>query len=167
MFSAVVYNSISGSCKRYAEMISAKLSIPAVDIKNAHVRSGGKVIYVSWIMAGKITGLEKAMSKFNVGAVVQVGMGAVSEKSEAFAREKNAINPEIPVFCKQGAFDINKLPVHFRIIMRMKNKEIAERLNKKGNLNEQEKATLKMAETGKGEPACWCVSDIVEWCKAH
>lgn len=167
MYSAVVYNSTTGSCKRYAQMISAKMSIPALDLKNAYVRDGGKIIFVGWLFAGKITGLEKAMKKFNVGAVVQVGMGPVSEKSESIAREKNGINPEIPVFCKQGAFDIKKLPLHFRLIMKIKNKEIADRLNKKGNLNEQEKATLKMAETGKGEPAFWDVSDIIEWCKAH
>ena len=54
-----------------------------------------------------------------------------------------------------------------RILASVKNKEIVSRLSAKPELNAQEKATLKMAQTGVGEPAEWCVDDVVAWCKAH
>ena len=54
MFSAVVYNSCTGSCKKYAELISEQLGIPAVEFGKARVAGEGKVIYIGWLFAGKI-----------------------------------------------------------------------------------------------------------------
>ena len=167
MFSAVVYNSCTGSCKKYAQLISEQLGVPAVEFGKARVAGDGKVVYIGWLFAGKIKGLDKAFDMYNVGAVVQVGMGAVYENSEKDGREKNAISGDIPLFCLQGGFDLRKLPLPLRIIMKVKNKDIVSRLKAKPELNEQEKATLKMAETGVGEPADWCVDDVVAWCSAH
>lgn len=163
MISAIVYNSCTGSCKKYAELLSAAIHAPAMPLKGAVVRDGGKVIYVSWIFAGKVCGLAKAAKKFNIAAVVQVGMGAVTGESEAVCRQVNAIPRGAEVFCRQGGFNINKLPLPFRLIMKLKCKEIAARLESKGQLNEQEQATLTMASTGVGEPPRWDVEDIVAW----
>ena len=112
-------------------------------------------------------GYDKAAKKYDIGAVVQVGMSPASAKSEEIGRKKNAISPEIPLFTRQGAFDLNKLPPHFRFIMKIKNKEIAARFEGKDNLTDAQKATYKMASTGAGEPPCWCVDDIVKWCAQH
>ncbi len=51
--------------------------------------------------------------------------------------------------------------------MKIKNKEIAARFEGKTELSDAQKATFKMASTGVGEPPCWCVDDIVKWCKEH
>lgn len=167
MFNAIVYNSCTGSCQRYAEMLSAQLHIPAYKLGKEYIKDSDRIIYVGWLFAGKIMGYDKAAKKYDIGAVVQVGMSPVSAKSEATAREKNTISADVPVFTRQGGFDLNKLPLPFKLIMKIKNKEIAARFEGKSNLSEQEKATYKMAATGAGEPACWCVCDIIEWCKAH
>ena len=167
MFNAIVYDSCTGSCQKYAQLLSANLHIPAFKLGKEHVRDGGRIIYVGWLFAGKIVGYAKAAGKYDVGAVVQVGMSPVFEKSESVAREKNDISPDVPVFTRQGGFNINKLPLPLKLIMKIKNKEIAARFEGKGNLSDQEKATYKMASTGVGEPPCWCVEDILEWCKAH
>lgn len=167
MFTAVVYNSCTGSCKKYAELIAEQLGINAVEFGKAKGLGDGKVVYVGWLFAGKIMGLDKAFDMYDIGAVCQVGMGAVNEESEKIGREKNGMKPEMPLFCLQGGFDLKKLPLHYRLMMTLMNKNIAKRLNEKGELNEQEKATLKMAETGCGEPASWCVDDVVAWCKEH
>lgn len=167
MFTAVVYNSCTGSCKKYAELIAEQLGINAVEFGKAKGLGDGKVVYVGWLFAGKIMGLDKAFDMYDIGAVCQVGMGAVNEDSEKIGREKNGLKPEMPLFCLQGGFDLKKLPLHYRLMMTLMNKNIAKRLNEKGELNEQEKATLRMAETGYGEPASWCVDDVVAWCKEH
>lgn len=167
MFNAIVYDSCTGSCQKYAELLSAQLHIPAFKLGKEHIRDGGRIIYVGWLFAGKIVGYAKAAGKYDVGAVVQVGMSPVFEKSESVARDKNDISTDVPVFTRQGGFNINKLPLPLKLIMKIKNKEIAARFEGKGNLSDQEKATYKMASTGVGEPPCWCVEDILEWCKAH
>ena len=167
MFNAIVYDSCTGSCQKYAELLSAQLHVPAFKLGKEHIRDGGRIIYVGWLFAGKIVGYAKAAGKYDVGAVVQVGMSPVLAKSEPVAREKNDTSPDVPVFTRQGGFNINKLPLPLKLIMKIKNKEIAARFEGKGNLSDQEKATYKMASTGVGEPPCWCVEDILEWCKAH
>ena len=127
MFSAIVYKSTTGSCKRYAELLSARLHIPAFPLGKEYIPADTKIIFVGWLFAGKIMGYEKAAKKF----------------------------------------DINKLPPHFRFIMKIKNKEIAARFEGKDNLTDAQKATYKMASTGVGEPPCWCVDDIVKLCEQH
>ena len=67
------------------------------------------------------------------------------------------------MFCLQGAFDLNKLPLPFKLIMKIKCKDIVSRLEAKGTLNEQEKALYTMASTGSGQPASWNVDEIVRW----
>lgn len=165
MISAIVYNSLTGSCEKYANLLSAALHVPAFPLSKAKVRADGQVIYIGWVFAGKLTGYKKAAQKFNIAATVHVGMGAVSEGSADFSREKNAVPADTAVFCRQGAFNLNKLPLPLKLIMKMKNKSIVSRLDAKGQLNEQEKALYVMASTGVGQPAAWEIDDIVAWAK--
>ena len=167
MFSAIVYKSTTGSCKRYAELLSARLHIPAFPLGKEYIPADTKIIFVGWLFPGKIMGYEKAEKKYDIGAVVQVGMSPASAESEEIGRKKNAISPDVPLFTRQGGFNINKLPPHFRFMMKIKNKEIAARFEGKTDLTDAQKATYKMASTGIGEPPCWCVDDIVKWCAEH
>lgn len=167
MFSAIVYSSCTGSCRRYAEILSSELGIPALPIEKARIGRDDRIIYIGWLMAGKIKGYKKALEKFNIGAVAQVGMSPATTESEEQGRKNNPVSVDIPLFTLQGAFDIKKLPLPYRLIMKAVTKSIAEKLGAKAELTEQEKATLKMARDGAGEPAAWCVSDIVEWCRVH
>lgn len=165
MFNAIVYSSCTGSSKRYAEMLSAQLHIPAHPLGKEPLRPGSKIIFVGWVFAGKVMGYKKAAKKYDVGAVVSVGMSPVGPKSEDLARKANSLGAGMKVFCRQGGFNINKLPLPFKLIMQVKNKEIAERFEGRSDLSPQEQATYTMASTGVGEPPCWCVDDIVESCK--
>ena len=71
------------------------------------------------------------------------------------------------VFSRQGGFYMDKLPLPFRLIMKVKNKEIAERVRKKPSQDARDQALLNMALTGNGDPASWEVEDIVAWCRAQ
>lgn len=167
MYSAILYTSRTGSCKHYAELISAELCIPAVTMDKVPKGYGEKLLYIGWLCAGKIKGYKRACEKFNIGAVVQVGMAPVTIETEAQSRKANCIPADVPLFCLQGGFNMKKLPLPYRMVMKIINKGIAEKLSEKPVLNSQEQATLKMAQTGIGEPADWCITDVVAWCKAH
>lgn len=163
MISAIVYNSLTGSCQKYANLLSARLHAPAFPLKNAPVRSDGKIIYIGWLFAGKIVGLKKAAKKFDIAAVVQVGMAPVGPGSDEICREMNSVPADTAVFCRQGAFNMGGLPLPFRLIMKLKNKDIVSKLQAKGQLNAQEQALYTMASTGVGQPADWNVDDIAAW----
>lgn len=169
MINAIVYNSKTGSCERYARELSRALHIPCYSLDKAPVRSDAQVILVSWVMAGMVMGYKKAAKKLNVAAVVAVGMAPASEKSAAAIREKSQLPADVAVFSKQGAFHLNKLPAPMKLIMKLKVKDIQKQLDAKkagAPLNAQEEALYKMAVTSEGEPASWDVSDIVTWAKS-
>ena len=168
MIRAIIYNSQTGSCKRYAEELSRKLVLPAYALGQQPAIKGGEVIYVSWVMAGTVVGYSKVKKQLPVAAVCAVGMAPVTDGSVAFGREKNRVPDSVGYFCLQGGFNINKLPLPMNLIMRLKVKDIAKKLEfkrMKAPLSAQEQATYVMATTGSGDPASWDVSPIVAWFK--
>ncbi len=166
MISAIIYSSTTGSCEFLAREMSRKLAIPCYSVKGLKLPKGMEVIYVGWALAGKVVGLSKIRKDYRVKAVVQVGMSPVYPSSvETCVRQNDLAG--VKVFVKQGRFDIDRLPLPFKLIMKVKCKEIASKLAAKGNLTEAEQATLKMAQTGKGEPPCWDVEDVVAWEKEN
>jgi len=166
MIAAIVYNSKTGSCKRYAEELSRALHLPCYPVKKYPTRSDGELIYVGWVMAGSVPGYARLAKKARVAAVCAVGMAPVTEESVRSGREKNQIPDDVAFFCLQGGFDIHKLPLPMRLIMKRITRQIAGKLAAKkaeAPLSAQEEATYRMAATGRGEPASWDVSEIVAW----
>ena len=120
MLSAIVYHSLTGSCKRYAELLSARLHIPCHELGKGYVRSDGKVLYVGWVRAGKVVGYPVAAKFLNVAAVAAVGMSPVTPGSEAAGRRANRIPDDVAYFPLQGGFHLNKLSKGKQAVMRLR-----------------------------------------------
>ena len=168
MLTAIIYSSQTGSCERYARELSRTLHLPCEPLKSCKVRSDGKVIYVGWLMAGKVYGLSSAISKLDVAAVVGVGMGPVTADSAAQGHKANRLPAHVPYFQVQGGLHLAALKPPMRLAMRLVNKSIAVKLREKAEktpLNAQEQATLRMALTGDGEPAAWDCEAVIDWAR--
>ena len=168
MITAIVYHSETGSCERYARELSRALHLPCEPLHRNHVRSDGKVIFVSWVMAGKVVNYPRAAKTLDIAAVVAVGMSPVTEKLTAASREANQIPSGTEFFLLQGGFNINKLKLPMKAAMTLMDKKIARDLTARQAqkpLTEQEKATLNMALKGQGEPAAWDCSAVIAWAK--
>ncbi len=164
MISAILYQSATGSCERYAREMSRKLALPLYPVDRCPLPKGMEILYIGWLMNGKVTGLEKARKDYAVKAVVQVGMSAPGARSEAACRAKNDLGGEIAVFTVQGGFHMDKLSLPMRVIMKNVNKSIVRRLEAKKDLSDADRATLKMARTGEGEPATWDgIQPAIDW----
>ena len=164
MISAILYKSATGSCERYAHIMSRKLALPSYPVDACPLPKGMEVLYIGWLMNGKVQGLDKAKKDYQVRAVVPVGMSLPAGAALEAYREKNGLDSSIPVFGVQGAFHMDRLPFPMRLIMKKVNKSIVKRLEAKGQLSEAEQATLTMASTGEGEPATWdWIDAAVEW----
>ncbi len=164
MISAIIYTSTSGSCEYYAREMSRKLATPCYEAKNCGLPKGMDIVYIGWLMNGKVSGLDAAMKDYNVKAVVQVGMGAPGEAQEKVCRSKHGLGADVKVFTLQGRFDMDKLPVYFKPVMKMVNKSLVARYEGKNDLTDAEKATLEMAKNGKGEPATWDgIQAAIDW----
>ena len=168
MISAILYKSSTGSCERYAREMSRKLAIPSYPVDRCPLPKGMEVVYIGWLMNGKVTGLEKARRRYEVRAVVQVGMSPPDDAMAAQCRKKNDLGERMPVFTLQGAFHMEKLPPLLRMVMKKVNPGIVKRLEQKGSLTDAERATLTMARSGEGEPATWDgIQKTVDWVKAQ
>ena len=166
MIAAIIYNSVTGSCKRYADELSRQLHLPAYPLGSAPTRADGELIYVGWIMAGGIVGWKKARSSGAVAAVVAVGMAPPSGKTAEGIRAKAGIPASVPVFVLQGGFHLDKLPAPMKLIMKWKVRDIAKQLEAKkakAPLSAEEQALWNMVQRGSGEPASWDASEVVNW----
>ena len=163
MVSAIVYLSKTGSAKRYAELLSEALKVPAYALENAP-EIDGKIIYLGWALARKTSGLPKARKKYDLAAVVQVGMSpAYPERIEEW-RKANELSPDVAFFCVRGEFDLDKLSGPSRLIMKKACKDMIETfgaIKEERELSPQENAIFEMAKNGKGEPPAWDVSKLV------
>lgn len=166
MINAIVYNSLTGSCEKYAKLLSAKLHIPAKPL-GEQLRPDCQVMYIGWAFAGKVAGYSKAKKKYNIMAVVNVGMGGAAPNAAENARKASDIPSLVKVFSLQGGFYMEKLPLPYQLIMKIKNKDIAKRYVGKSQLSPSEQALNIMATTGHGDPATWDVSEIVKWAEEY
>ena len=171
MIDAIVYSSLSGSCEEYAHRMSAALHVPFFTEQSHICPIGRKVVYIGWLLAGKVVGLNKAKERYNVVGVVSVGMGAPAANAEEVCRKKNGLGADVAVFPLQGRFDLKRLPLPYRLIMKVKIKDIAKRLNAKAaktTLTPAEQACLTMATVGRGEPATWDgIKAAIDWVEAN
>ncbi|MDD4699998.1 MAG: flavodoxin domain-containing protein [Oscillospiraceae bacterium] len=117
---AIVYTSNTGYTKKYAEILSAKIGIPAYDSKvaNQSIAKNDEVIYMGWLKASTVVGFEKAQKEYTVKAVCAVGMGNPNDKSESTITDRHHIK-DVKVFYLQGGFDISKLHGFDKFLMKI------------------------------------------------
>ena len=165
MYSRILYTSCTGSCRKYAELLSEALGIPACRLEDAPKADDSKIIYIGWLMAGKVMGYGKAKEKYIVGALVPVGMSMYPRCGTDDVKKSNKVPDYTQIFPVQGGFHMDKLPLPFRLIMKLKNPQIVKELEKKAALTPAQQAILQMAKTGDGEPAEWSIDQIVAACR--
>ena len=82
---AIIYTSNTGFTRKYAQMLSDALSIPAYNAGLGEDRKslskGDEVIYMGWISANKIEGFKKAARRYSVRAVCTCGISETAEKN--------------------------------------------------------------------------------------
>ena len=74
---AIVYTSNTGYTARYAGLLGKRTGLPVYSLVEAGAKlpAGNCVIYLGWLMAGKIQGYAKAAKRYRIAAVCGVGMG--------------------------------------------------------------------------------------------
>lgn len=106
---AIIYESNTGFTERYAKLLSSKLDIPAYTIAQGKkaVEKGAEVIFMGWVFANKINGLDKAKKQWSVIAAAAVGMNPKTDENTEIVRKANKL--EIPLFYLWGGLDNTKL----------------------------------------------------------
>ena len=106
---AIVYKSNTGFTERYAKILSEKTRLPVYPLNEAKkkVAKEEEIVFLGWVFANKIKGLEKARKLWHLSAVGAVGMNPRSEKNTEILRDAN--KPDCPLFYMWGGLDNSKL----------------------------------------------------------
>lgn len=162
---AIVYTSNTGSTAYYAKMLSQKIAIPVYSMEEAikKVESGSEILYLGWIMAGKIKGYEKAAKKYKIKAVCGVGMGKTGTQL-AELREKNKIPETTQLFTLQGNFDMKKLRGAYKMMMNIMVKTAGKALANKQDRTPEEDDMLDMMVNGIKRVNSENLNEVLWWC---
>ena len=149
MVSAIVYTSNSGYTKEYAMLLGKEIGVPVYDLKKALKELPGcsEIIYLGWLMAGKIKGLKKALNNYEVRVICGVGMGRNGSQIEDI-RKRNIILEGLPLFTLQGGFDFSKVHGLNKFLMKMMYKFVSKKLKSQDTITDEEQEMLDMMEKG-------------------
>lgn len=162
----IIYKSNTGYTEQYAKLLSEQLGLPCYKLGSVPgCHKGRDAIYLGWLFAGNIVGCKAAAKQYNLRCVCGVGMGPPTPELPQAMREKTGLPASVKVFYLQGGFDINKLKGPMKLIMKVKCKEIASRLNVRAELSPEEEATLRMTQTGASCVSRENLAEVVAWYK--
>lgn len=82
---AIVYCTKRGSAKEYAQKLGEMTSLPVYDLKTAakSLKKGEPIIYIGWVCAGKVKGLEKAAARYKIKKLGMVGVSPDESSQKA------------------------------------------------------------------------------------
>ena len=138
MKAIVLYTSKTGSTKRYAEAIAARLNCeakPAKTVSPDVLQAYDTVIYGGWIFASKISGLSRILP-YAKGKLTVFAVGSTQPEKMNLdeLREANALG-QAPLTYLEGGFHYAQLGWFTRTMLKM----VAGMSAKKENATEQEK----------------------------
>lgn len=161
---AIVYTSNTGSTERYARMLAQELKLRAYRLSEAKqsLAAGTEIIYLGWLMAGSVKGYADAAKRYQIRAVVGVGM-AQSGTQLGEVREKNRIPADTPLFTLQGNFDLQKLRGIYKLMMQVMVKKVGKELATKTDRSPQEDELLCMLTQAQDYVKPENLNDMLAW----
>lgn len=161
---AIVFTSNTGYTRQYAVLLGQKTGLPvyALDEAREKLAPGNHILYLGWLMAGKVQGYAQAAKRYHVEAVCGVGMGATgSQLSEV--RKTSRISEEMPLFTLQGGFDLQRLHGVYRLMMNIMAKTAGKGLADKQNRTPEEDDMLDMMLHGGSRVSEEYLTGVLEW----
>ena len=140
----IVYTSHTGYTRQYAVLLSEATGLHVLSLKEAMqaLPRRSEVVYMGWIMANRIRGLEQAKKRFVLRCVCGVGMNAPSEQTLQAVRQAN--RTDAPLFCLQGGLDPSRLRGLYRLMIRV----MAWEIRGKAAPSEEERKLLQILTDG-------------------
>ena len=123
---AIVYTSKNGHTAEYAEILGRQTGLTVYSLKDAEkqIENGTPIIYLGWLMASRVRGLNKAKKKFKVSAVCAVGLCDTGTLLQE-VQKANALSEDFPLFTMQGGMDKDKLKGFDKLLINMLTKGLA------------------------------------------
>ena len=161
---SIVYTSNTGYTAEYARLLGEKTGLPVYSLDEAEQKlaAGNCVIYLGWLMAGKVQGYKKAAKRYKVQAVCGVGMGGNGSQLRE-VRKANAIPEKTPLFTLQGGFDLSKLSGVYKLMMTIMVKTAGKGLAEKQDRTPDEDVMLEMMTRGGSRVSAENLAEVLAW----
>ena len=161
---AIVYTSNTGYTAQYAALLAKKTGLHAYALDEAleKVPDGAAVIYMGWIMAGKIQGFITAVKHYQVAAVCGVGMNPTGSQLP-MVRQANGLGENMPVFTLQGGLNMDKLHGFKKLILKIMGGTMGKQLMAKQDRTPEEDAILDMFRNGGDRVSRQNLKDVAAW----
>ena len=136
----IVYRSNTGFTREYAEMLAKaeKMKVCPLSEAQGKVGPGETVFFMGPLMAGHISGVDKAVKQFAVKGVCGVGMSPASQQVLDTLAKANYV-PNAPIFYLQGGWAPKKVGWLKRRMVGMATKSMREALQNKKRTPEEDK----------------------------
>lgn len=136
----IVYRSDTGFTKEYAEMLgkAEKMKVCPLAEAQGKVGPGETVFFMGPLMAGHISGVDKAVKQFAVKGVCGVGMSPASQQVLDTLAKANYTNGA-PIFYLQGGWAPKKVGWLKRRMVGMATRSMREALQHKKRTPEEDK----------------------------
>lgn len=123
---AIVYTSKNGHTAEYAEILGRQTGLPVYSLKNAkkQLANGTPIIYLGWLMASRVKGLNKVKKKFKVSAVCGIGLCDTGTLLQE-VQKANELSEDFPLFTMQGGMDKDKLKGFDKMLINILTKGLA------------------------------------------
>lgn len=161
---AIVYTSNTGYTRQYAQLLAQETSLPLYALADAQkaLPAGSTVVYLGWLMAGKVQGYAQASGQFSVQALCGVGMGATGSQLED-VRKANTIPETLPVFTLQGGFDRSRLKGVYKLMMSVIANTMAKKLAQKPDRTPDEDDMLDLFQKGGSRVRVENLAGVLSW----
>ena len=164
MIQAIIYESNTGATADYAQLLSKHLGVNAYPNGAKEVTPNTEVIFMGWLMAGRIKGLKKAQKRYRIQAVIAVGMGP-AQADQAQGIIANSPVPGAKSFYLRGGYNPAKLMGLNKLIMKMVTTEVSKNIEKQADRTAEDNAALIFFKSGGSFVADAKLDSIVAWAK--
>ena len=120
MVKAIVYKSETGFTKEYAKNLSDKLKIPCYTLEEAkkNLNKQEEIVYLGWICAGSIKGVNKVRNKYKVKCYGAVGAFPKDDNYIESLVKSNGLEEE-KLFYLRGGINFGKLKGYKKFIVKI------------------------------------------------
>ena len=162
----IVYTSKTGFTREYAQMLGRAAGLPvcALDEATGKVGPGSDILYLGWLMAGHISGIDHAVKRFHVRAACGVGMTPPGDKVLQDLARSNYV-PNAPIFYLQGGWAPKKVGWLQRRMVGMATRGLRQSLQQKRERTPQEHRQLDLLLRGGSCVAFRNLTPLLEWLK--
>lgn len=164
----IVYNSKTGFTQQYAQMLAKAQGLRALPLDQARqeLESGAEILFMGWLMAGHISGIDQAVRRWKVTCAVGVGMSPAGKEVLTTLSKANFV-PNAPLFYLQGGWAPKKVGWFQRRMVGMVTRGIRKQLQAKSKRTEQEQQMLDLLIRGGSCVEFRNLKPIQQWLEQH